>query len=110
MLRMPVEVRSEGKGEKYAISILAYACKEDLKQAVEDDMLIRNHNFVQSVELVCSQLLCISLISLLNYRFVLMHYFTSGYGHSEHDLPAPRVSDSTERCGEVAALRSIDHF
>ena len=50
MLWMPVEVRAEGKGEKYAVSILAYACKEDLKQ-VEDDMHIRNRNFVQSAEL-----------------------------------------------------------
>ena len=57
MLRMPVEVRAEGKGEKYVVSIPAYACKEDLKQAVEDDMLIHNHNFVQSAELVCSRLL-----------------------------------------------------
>ena len=52
MFRMPVEVRAEGKGEKYAVSILAYTCKEDLKQVVEDGMLIRNHNFVQSLELV----------------------------------------------------------
>ena len=36
MLWMPVEVRAEGKGEKYAVLIPAYACKEDLKQAVED--------------------------------------------------------------------------
>ena len=46
MLRMPVEVRAEGKDEKYAVLIPAYACKEDLKQAVEDDMLIHNRNFV----------------------------------------------------------------
>ena len=31
MLRMPVDVRAEGKGAKYVISIPAYACKEDLK-------------------------------------------------------------------------------
>ena len=110
MLRMSIEVRAEGKGEKYVISIPAYACKEDLKQAVEEGMLIRNRNFVQSAELVCSQLLCTSLISLLNYNFILMRYFASGYGHPEHDLPAPRVSDSVERCGEVAALRPIDRF
>ena len=54
MLRMPVDVRAEGKGAKYVISIPTYACKEDLKQVVEDGMLIRNHNFVQSVELVRS--------------------------------------------------------
>ena len=40
MLWMLVEVRDEGKGEKYVVSIPAYACKEDLKQAVEDGMLI----------------------------------------------------------------------
>ena len=63
MLRMSVEVRAEGKGEKYVVSISAYACKEDLKQAVKDDMLLHNRNFVQSTELVCSQLLCTALIS-----------------------------------------------
>ena len=51
-------MRVEGKGEKYVVSIPAYACKEDLKQVVEEDMLIHNHNFVQSADLVCSQLLC----------------------------------------------------
>ena len=44
--RMPVAVRDEGKGEEYDVSVLTYACKEDLKQVVEDDMLIRNRNFV----------------------------------------------------------------
>ena len=98
---MLVEVRPDGKGEKYVISIPAYACKEDLKQVVEDNMLICNRNFVQSAELVCSQLLCTSLISLSNYGFILMRYFAGSYGHSEYDLPAS---------GEVAALCSIDHF
>ena len=51
---MPVDVRAEGKGEKYVVSIPTYACKEDLKQVVEDDMLIRNRNFVQSAKLVRS--------------------------------------------------------
>ena len=54
MLWMPVDVRAEGKGKKICRLILAYACKEDLKQVVEDGMLIRNYNFVQSVELVRS--------------------------------------------------------
>ena len=48
MLRMLVEVRAEGTGEKYVVSIPANACKEDLKQAIEDDILIRNRNFFQS--------------------------------------------------------------
>ena len=93
MLRMPVEVRAEGKGEKYVVSIPAYACKEHLKQAVEDDMLIRNRNFIQLAEVVCLQLLCISLISLLNYSLIIIRYFVGGHGHPKHDLPAPRVSN-----------------
>ena len=51
---MPVEVQAEWKGEKYVVLIPAYTCKKDLKQVVEDGMLIRNRNFVQSVELVRS--------------------------------------------------------
>ena len=31
LLQMPVAVRAEGKGEEYAVSVLAYTCKEDLK-------------------------------------------------------------------------------
>ena len=46
LLRMPVVVRVEGKGEEYAILVLAYACKDELKQVVEDDMLIHNRNFI----------------------------------------------------------------
>ena len=107
---MPVEVRAKGKGEKYVVLIPTYACKEDLKQAFEDGMLISNPNFVQSVELVCSQLLCTSLISLLNYSFILMRYFAGGYSHPEHDLLAPRVLDSVEGCEEVAALRPVGRF
>ena len=54
LLRMPVVVLAEGKAEKYVVSVPAYACKEDLKQVVDDDMLIHNRNFVQSAKLVCS--------------------------------------------------------
>ena len=96
MHQMSVEVRAEGKGEKYVVLIPTYACKEDLKQAVEDSILIRNCNFVQLVELVCLQLLCTSLISLPIHRFILMRYFLGGHGHPKHDLPAPRVSYSAE--------------
>ena len=110
MLWMPVEVRAEGKGEKYVVSIPTHACKEDLKQADEDGMLIRNRNFVQLVELVCFQLLCIALISLPNYSFILMRYFLGGHGYQEHDLLEPRVSDSTKGCIEVVALRLICRF
>ena len=54
LLRMLVVVQAKGKGEEYVISVPTYASKEDLKQVVEDDMLIHNCNFVQSTELVCS--------------------------------------------------------
>ena len=54
LLRMLVVVRAKGKGEEYVVSVPTYASKEDLKQVVEDDMLIHNRNFVQSTELVCS--------------------------------------------------------
>ena len=53
LLRMPVALRDKEKGEEYVVSVPAYACKDELKQVVEDDMLICNRNFVQSVELVC---------------------------------------------------------
>ena len=54
LLRMLVVVRASGKGEKYVVLVPAYACKEDLKQVVEDNMLILNRNFVQLAELVYS--------------------------------------------------------
>ena len=54
LLRMLIVVRARGKGEEYAVLVPSYACKEDLKQVVEDDMLIRNRNFVQSAKLVSS--------------------------------------------------------
>ena len=52
--RCAVDVRAEGKGEKYVVSIPTYAYKEDLKQVVEDGMLIRNRNFIKLAELVRS--------------------------------------------------------
>ena len=110
MLRMPVKVRAEGKGEKYVVSIPVYAFKEYLKQVVEDGMLIRNCNFVQSTELVRSQLLCTVLVSLPSHCFILRCSFASCYGYPEHDLSTSRVLDSTEGCGEVAALCSINRL
>ena len=62
ILRMPIVVRAEGRGEEYSLLIPAYGCKDELKQVVEDEMLICNHNFVQSAELVCLQLLCTVLV------------------------------------------------
>ena len=109
MLRMPIEVRAEEKSEKHAVTILAYACKEDLKQVVEDGMLIRNRNFV-SVELVRSQLLFIVLVSLPSYCFILMCSFAGCYGYPEHDLSESRVPDSIEGCREVAAQRPISRL
>ena len=53
ILRMLVAVRAKGRSEEYAISVPTYACKDKLKQVVEDIMLIRNRNFVQSEEMVC---------------------------------------------------------
>ena len=53
LLRMPVAVLAKGKGEEYVVSVPAYAYKDELKQVVEDGMLIRNRSFVQSAELVC---------------------------------------------------------
>ena len=46
LLWMPVAMRAKGKGEEYVVSVLAYACKKDLKQVVEDGMLKCNRNFV----------------------------------------------------------------
>ena len=31
LLRMPVVVLAEGRGEKYAVSVPAYTCKDELK-------------------------------------------------------------------------------
>ena len=67
LLRMPVVVRAEGRGKEYVVSVPAYACKDELKQVVEDGMLIRNRNFVQSAKLVCFQLLCIVLALFPSY-------------------------------------------
>ena len=112
MLRIPVEVRAEGKCEKYAFSIPAYTCKEDLKQVVEDGMLIHNRNFVQSVELVCSQMLCTILVSLSSHFFTLRCSFVGCYGYPEHDLPTSRVLTQlrdAERLRLYAQLVVSDH-
>ena len=88
---MLVVVRAEGRGEEYVIPALAYTCKDELKQVVEDGMLIRNHNFVQSVELVCLQLLCTILESFPSYGLILMCSFVGHYSYLEYDLPASRT-------------------
>ena len=109
-LQMPVAMRAEGKGKEYAISVPAYACKDDLKQVVEDSMLLRNRNVVKSAELVCLQLLYTVLVSFPSYCLILMRSFIGYYDYPEHDLPTLRVPISVEGCGKVTALRSIGCF
>ena len=110
LLLIPVAVRAEGRGKEYVVSVPAYACKDELKQVVEDGMLIHNCNFVQSAELVCLQLLCTVLLLYPSYCLILMRSFTGHYGYPEYDLLASRIPVSVEGCGEAATLRSIDHF
>ena len=102
LLRMFVAVWAEGKGEEYAIPVPAYACKDELKQVVEDSMLIRNRNFIQLVELACLQLLCTVLLSLPSYFLILMCSFAGHYGYTEHDLSASRFQS---RLRDVKRLR-----
>ena len=66
LLRMSVAVRTEERGEEYVVSVPTYACEDKLKQVVEDEMLIRDWNFVQSAELVCLQLLCTVLVLFMS--------------------------------------------
>ena len=110
LLQMHVAMWAERKGEEYAVLVPAYACKDELKQVVEDGWLIRNRNFVQSAELVCLQLLCTVLVSFMSYCLILMRSFTGYCGYPEHNLPALRVPVSAKGCGEVAALCSIGRF
>ena len=91
LLRMPIVVRPEGRGEEYVVSVPAYTCKDKLKQVVEDEMLIRNHNFVQSEELVCLQLICTILELFFSYGLILMRSFIGHYGYLEYDLPTSRI-------------------
>ena len=91
LLRIPVAMRAEERSEEYAISILAYACKDELKQVVKDRMLIRNRNIVQSTEPVCLQLLCTVLVLFMSYCLILMSSFVGHYDYSEYDLLASRI-------------------
>ena len=88
---MLVAVWAEGRGEEYVVSVLAYACKDELKQVVEYGMLIRNRNFVQSAELLCLQLLCSVIVLFPSYCLILMRSFTGHYGYPEYDLLASRI-------------------
>ena len=91
LLRMPVVVWVEGRGEEYVVLVPAYACKDELKQVVEDGMLIRNRNFVQSAELVCLQLLCTILELFSSYGLILMRSLVYHYDYPEYDLPTSRI-------------------
>ena len=88
LLRMPVVVRAEGIGKEYIIPVRAYTCQDDLKQVVEDGMLICNRNFVQLEELVCFPLLCIVPVLFRSHYLTLMCSFAGYHGYLEHDLPA----------------------
>ena len=88
LLRMPVTVRAEGRGEEYVVLVIAYACKDELSQVVKDKMLIRNHNFVQPTKLVCLQLLCNVLVLFSSYCLILMRSFSGHYDYPKYDLLA----------------------
>ena len=96
LLRMHVAMGAEGRGEEYVVSVPACACKDELKQVVEDEMLIRNCNFIQSTELVCLQLLCFVLVLFPSYCLILMRSFAGHYGYLEYDLPSSRIPVSAE--------------
>ena len=52
MYRMPVAARGMGLGEDYSMSVPARTRKEDIELIIVDGIQVRNHNFVQSTELV----------------------------------------------------------
>ena len=91
LLQMSVAVRAEGRGEEYVVLIPSYASKDELKQVVEEGMLIRNRNFVQSTELVCLQLLCTVLELFSSYGLTLMRSFLGNYDYPEYNLLASRI-------------------
>ena len=52
MLQMPVASRANGVGEDYSVTVPAGINKEDLQQIIDDEIQIRNRNYIQSSELV----------------------------------------------------------
>ena len=52
MLRMPVAARGMGLGEDYSASVLAGTRKEDIERIIDDEIQVRNRNYVQLTELV----------------------------------------------------------
>ena len=69
MLRMPVTVRTGGRGEEYKILVPAGTIKEDLKQMIEDGMQVRNRNFAQSTKLVSLEEFFLILVLFLNHYY-----------------------------------------
>ena len=107
---MPVAVQAGEIGEEYIVPVPAYTCKDDLKQVVEDGMLIRNRNFVQLEELVCFPLLCIIPVLFRSHCLTLMCSFAGYHGYLEHDLPASRTPVSVGGCEEAMTLCSVGRF
>ena len=52
MYRVPVNARGMGLHETYTIPVPASTPKEDFLQIIDDEIQVRNRNFVQSIELV----------------------------------------------------------
>ena len=52
MLRMPVAVQGMGLGEDYSESVPTGTRNEDIQRIIDDGIQVRNHNYVQSTELV----------------------------------------------------------
>ena len=50
--RVPVVARGLALREDYTMTLLAASQKEDFMQIIDDGIQVRNHNFVQSTELV----------------------------------------------------------
>ena len=52
MHRMPVAARANGVGKDYSVTVPAGTNKEDLQHTIDDEIQIRNRNYIQSFELV----------------------------------------------------------
>ena len=110
LLQMLVAVRVWGMGKEYTVLVRTYTCKDDLKQVVEDGMLIRNRNFVQLAELVCFPLLCIVPVLFQSHCLTLMCSFAGYHGYPKHDLLASRTPVSAGGCEETTTLYSVIRF
>ena len=52
MLRMPVAARGMGLGEDYSMSVPTGTQKEDIERIIDDEIPVRNSNYVQLTELI----------------------------------------------------------